>query len=176
MKLLLSGIVVFSGFGLTEIKPVRAQVSTAFQKQAENKVFYTYYNKKIPLILQENTFTAQNFANYSAEREYLEQKTYTEEPLPVLSSQYKTEDEVILPSEIIVSFDEELSQSRKKSILQRYNLKIIRKLRFSKNRYLVKSTSMSGTSVLNIANRLYQVNGVKSATPNFIMHSKSNTQ
>ena len=176
MRLLLYGILVFSWLELTEIKPLRAQVSTTLQKQAENKVFYTYYNKKVPLILQENIFTAQNFASYSGEQEYLEQKTYTEEPLPVLSSQYKTEDEVILPSEIIVSFDEELPQSRRKSILQKHNLKIIRKLRFSENRYLVKATSISGTSILNIANRLYQVNGVKSATPNFIMHSKSNTQ
>lgn len=97
----------------------------------------------------------------------LNQKAYVDGTLPVLSRREYTE-EIILPNEILVSFDEQLSLSQKQVILQQHNLEIIRPLRFSTNRYVVKSKTASGTSILEVANQLYQSKGVKSATPNFI--------
>ncbi|MEO1375580.1 MAG: S8 family serine peptidase [Cyanobacteria bacterium J06635_10] len=97
----------------------------------------------------------------------LNQKAYVDSTLPVLSRREYTE-EVILPNEILVSFDEQLLLSQKQIILQQHNLEIIRPLRFSTNRYVVKSKTASGTSILKVANQLHQAQGVKSATPNFI--------
>ncbi|MEL7240873.1 MAG: S8 family serine peptidase [Cyanobacteria bacterium J06643_5] len=97
----------------------------------------------------------------------LSQKAYVDATLPVVSRQ-KHSEKIILPNEIVVSFDEQLSKSEKQVILQQHNLEIIRPLRFSKNRYVVKSRTVSGTGILKVANQLYQAKGVKSATPNFI--------
>ena len=97
----------------------------------------------------------------------LSQKAYVDTTLPVVSRQRHSE-EIILPNEIVVSFDEQLSSREQQIILQRHNLEVIRPLRFSKNRYLVKSKTVSGTDILKVANQLYQAKGIKSATPNFI--------
>ncbi|MGD1910597.1 MAG: S8 family serine peptidase [Rivularia sp. (in: cyanobacteria)] len=97
----------------------------------------------------------------------LNQKAYVDGTLPVLSRREYTE-EIILPNEILVSFDEQLSLAKKQVILQQHNLEIIRPLRFSTNRYVVKSKTASGTGILKVANQLHQSKGVKSATPNFI--------
>jgi serine protease len=53
-------------------------------------------------------------------------------------------------------------------IVRRSNLKVIRPLRFTKNRFLMRSSSAAGTAVLGVANQLNQTAGIKSATPNFI--------
>ena len=103
----------------------------------------------------------------------LSQKAYVETTLPVLSRSKYTE-EIILPNEIIVSFDEELSLNQKQVIVQQNNLEIIRPLRLSQNIYVVKSKTASGTDILKIANQLYQSKGVKSATPNFIQLRNNN--
>ncbi|MGF1674651.1 MAG: S8 family serine peptidase [Rivularia sp. (in: cyanobacteria)] len=95
------------------------------------------------------------------------QKGYVDRTLPVLSRRGHTE-QIILPNEIIVSFDEQLSPSQKQSILQQQNLEIIRPLHFSTNHYIVKSKTESGTNILKIANQLDRITGIKSATPNFI--------
>lgn len=97
----------------------------------------------------------------------LNQKDYVETTLPVVSRR-KHAEEIILPNEIIVSFDEQLSPSQKQLILQKHNLGIIRALGFSPNMYVVKSKIASGTDILKVANQLYQAKGVISATPNFI--------
>ena len=106
----------------------------------------------------------------------LRKQTYVETTLPVFtrgkySRQIKDQlkETIILPNEIILNFEARLSQDQKQEILQQYNLEIIRPLRFSPNRYLVKSLSASGTEVLDVANQLYQVDGIKSATPNFTL-------
>ncbi|NJL78014.1 MAG: S8 family serine peptidase [Richelia sp. RM2_1_2] len=95
------------------------------------------------------------------------QKGYVDSTLPVLYRRGHTE-QIILPNEIIVNFDEQLSSSQKQVILQQQNLEIIRPLHFSTNRYIVKSKTESGTNILKIANQLDQITGIKSATPNFI--------
>ncbi|BAY82003.1 peptidase S8/S53 [Calothrix parasitica NIES-267] len=97
----------------------------------------------------------------------LSQKAYIDTTLPVVYRQ-KHSEKIILPNEIVVSFEEQLSSSEQQVILQKHNLEVIRPLRFSKNRYVVKSKTASGTDILKVANQLYRVKGVKTATPNFI--------
>lgn len=173
MKLLLSAVFVFNGFFvLTGIESLEARASITVKNLPESKLAYTYYGKKNPTTLPEDTFTPQSLASFPKKQEYLGQKNYLQVSLPILLSQRRTE-EVILPNEIIVSFDEEIPKSRQKSILQRHNLQIIRELRFSTNRYLVKPSSVSGRAILNIANQLDRVNGVKSASPNFYRKFKA---
>ena len=87
--------------------------------------------------------------------------------LPVLSRQGRQEI-IALPNEIIVSFQRNLSENQRQDILKQQNLEIIRKIPFTRDRYVVRTLSASGTAVLNAANQLIQVTGVKSATPNFI--------
>ncbi len=169
MKLLFSGIVIFSGLTLADIEPLKAQVPNSLQNQTDSKLFYSYYGRKIPLALQGDIFAPRRLAT-SSEEEYLEQKNYINENLPALPNRYRNQDKVTLSNEIIVSFDEGLSQSSQKSILRKYQLKIVRKLRFSKNRYIVTSKSTLGTGILDIANQLDRERGVKSASPNFALH------
>jgi subtilisin family serine protease len=100
-------------------------------------------------------------------QQLLQKQAYVETTLPVLTRQERKE-EIILPNEVIVSFDAKISDSQKQAILKQQKLEIIRPLRFNPNRYLVKSQTVSGTAVLNVANQLDKTKGVQSATPNFI--------
>ncbi|QSJ20051.1 S8 family serine peptidase [Nostoc sp. UHCC 0702] len=97
----------------------------------------------------------------------IQQQPYVENTLPVLTRQ-ETKEVIVLPNEIIVSFEPKVSQSQRQAILQQNNLAIVRPLRFNRDRYLVKSTAAAGTQILNVANQLYNVKGVTSAAPNFI--------
>jgi subtilisin family serine protease len=105
----------------------------------------------------------------------VQQRPYVESTLPVLTRS-RGNDAIVLPNEVIVSFQPGLTQSQQKAILERNQLEIIRPLRFTQNRYLVRSRSASGTAVLGVANRLNQVTGVQSATPNFITSSSREIQ
>ncbi|MBW4651002.1 MAG: S8 family serine peptidase [Kastovskya adunca ATA6-11-RM4] len=100
---------------------------------------------------------------------------YVQETLPVLSrsssseaSSDQSEEAIVLPNEIVVSFEPGISEGRKQLMLMQNKLEVIRPLRFTNNRYLVRSTSTSGTAVLDVANRLSSLGGVQSATPNFV--------
>ncbi|KST67910.1 hypothetical protein BC008_31495 [Mastigocoleus testarum BC008] len=234
MKSFLSGILLLTCFlPIFKTQPLKAQTSVVTNSQTNKKLFYTYYNKKIPLILQEDIVaisfkpkaqsraslplhlklqldlnrsvgkTNFNQANLSLEnsslrikpfgkryalmripstnprdsstiQRLLKKQAYVENTLPVFSRQKSSpqisggyREKIILPNEIILHFDEQTSNSQKQKILRRHNLSIIRPLRFSSNRYLVKSLSASGVQVLDVANRLYRLDGIKSATPNF---------
>ncbi|MBR8835332.1 MAG: S8 family serine peptidase [Stigonema ocellatum SAG 48.90 = DSM 106950] len=103
----------------------------------------------------------------SAFQERIQQQPYVQTTLPVLSRSQRQEI-IVLPNEIIISFDPQLDDRQRQAILQQNNLAIVRPLRFNRDRYLVKSTSAAGTKVLNIANQLNEVKGVTSAAPNFI--------
>lgn len=92
---------------------------------------------------------------------------YVAGQLPVFH-QSDREAAIVLPNEIVISFEPGTSASRAKATLTRFGLDIIRPLRFTKNRYLVKSSQESGTGVLNVANQLTTIAGVQSATPNFV--------
>lgn len=111
----------------------------------------------------------------TAVSERIRQQPYVENTLPVLNrnatpegSSGQSEEVVVLPNEIVLSFEAGVSNSQRRLLLSRHNLEVIRPLRFSQNRYLVKSKSASGTAVLNVANQLNGVAGVQSATPNFV--------
>ncbi len=110
-----------------------------------------------------------------AVQQRIQQQPYVQSTLPVLSRSDRTET-IVLPNEIIISFDSQLSDSQKQAILQQKNLEIVRQLRFNTNRYLVKSTDASGTKVLNIANQLNEIKGVSSAAPNFIQSLSERNQ
>ncbi|MCF4967771.1 S8 family serine peptidase [Nostoc sp. CMAA1605] len=97
----------------------------------------------------------------------IQKQAYVENTFPVLSRQ-TTKEVIVLPNEIIVSFDPKLSQSQRQAILQQNKLAIVRPLRFYRDRYLVKSTEATGTKILNVANQLTNVKGITSVSPNFI--------
>jgi serine protease len=94
-------------------------------------------------------------------------KPYVSSSLPVLS-RADQQDTIVLTNEIIVSFQPDMPESEQKGILKAQNLEVIRSLRFTKNRYLVKVKSATGTDVLKVSNRLNQVVGIASASPNFL--------
>jgi len=119
-----------------------------------------------------NLLSATPSASLNVERQ-IKQKNYVETTLPVLSRSrtslsFPQEEVIVLPNEIIISFEPEISDSQKQAILAEHNLEVIRPVRFTKNRYLVRSQTASGTAVLTVANQLNNVAQVKSATPNFI--------
>lgn len=110
----------------------------------------------------------------TAVQQRIQQQSYVEQTLPVLSrtnthsSPRNRPQVIVLPNEILVSFKPGLSESDKQSILATNGLEIIRPIRFSQNRYLVRSKTASGTAILGVANRLNSQPKVQSATPNFI--------
>ncbi len=75
---------------------------------------------------------------------------------------------IVLPNEIVVSVEPDLSPSQTAATLDRFGLDIIRPLRFSQNKYLVKSRKDSGTHILRVAQQLTTLSGIQSATPNFV--------
>ncbi len=94
-------------------------------------------------------------------------KKYIKAALPVLSRD-NAQDTIVLPNEIVLNFKPDVSETEKESIIKKNDLEIVRRLRFFNNLYIVKSTTASGTAVLNISNQLNQVKGVNSAAPNFL--------
>jgi len=96
-----------------------------------------------------------------------QQQPFVQETLPVLTRSDRQET-IILPNEIVLSFQPGLSEAQKNIILQQNKLDVIRPLRFSRDLVLVRSTAVAGVEVLTVANQLNQVKGVRSASPNFI--------
>ncbi|MBV6626815.1 MAG: S8 family serine peptidase [Rivularia sp. (in: Bacteria)] len=143
--------------------PLYIKLQQDFRRNRDTKVEIEPLNKHYALMK-----LASDSSNSTVMQLRLSQKAYVDKTFPVFSRR-KYSEEIILPNEIIVSFEEQISPFEKQVILNRHKLEIIRPLRFSKNRYVVKSTSTSGTDILKVANRIYQVRGVKSATPNFIL-------
>ncbi|GAA6623529.1 hypothetical protein [Scytonema sp. NUACC26] len=108
-------------------------------------------------------------------QQQIQKQSYVKETLPILtrksgetSKEKESEQVIVLPNEIAIGFKRDMSESQRQMVLLRHDLEVIRPLRFSKNRYLVRSKSVSGTEILNVANQLELVTGVQSATPNFI--------
>lgn len=113
--------------------------------------------------------------NPEAVAQRIRQQSYVQETLPVLTrgaapdaSSGQAQQTIVLPNEIVLSFEPGTSKLQRDLLLSRHNLKVVRPLRFSQNRYVVRSESASGTAVLNVANRLNGVAGIQSATPNFV--------
>ncbi len=102
-------------------------------------------------------------------RQWLRQQSYVEDTLPVLEvADAEEQTTLVLPNEILLTVESNLSESQLQILLNRNNLEIIRPLEFSNNRYLVRSTAVSGLEVLNVANTLNGVVGVSSSVPNFV--------
>ncbi|KAM3089830.1 S8 family peptidase [Phormidesmis sp. 146-35] len=105
-------------------------------------------------------------------KQKLQQSKTVEQVLTVLTRP-GIDEAIVVPNEIIVSFDPQLSQTQIESILNQQELEMLQVLSLKRKRYLVKSRTATadGTAVLRITNQLYQVQGVRSATPNFIQAS-----
>lgn len=99
-----------------------------------------------------------------------ETRSYVASTLPVLNRNDSKDNSeaIVLPNEITVSFEPKLTSSQVQLILNRNNLEIVRPLRFTQNRYIVRSRSATGTDILTASNQLNGITGVKSATPNFV--------
>jgi serine protease len=118
-------------------------------------------------------YAVVNFLSGSAAaiQQRIEAQPYVEMTFPVLklaASQTDSEGAIVLPNEIILSFEPGLSDAERQAILTAHNLEVIRPLRFTPNRYLVRSQTASGLDVLRASNQLNEATRVQSATPNFI--------
>ncbi len=130
--------------------------------------------------------------NFNAVSDRIKQQSYVETTLPVLArsgspdgsaggnagdkNAQLRDETIVLPNEILISFDPGFSASQIQATLNRYNLEIIRALRFTQNRYLAKSKTATGTAILSVANRLAGIAGIQSATPNFVQSLGFNRQ
>jgi len=95
------------------------------------------------------------------------QQSYIQSTLPVLSRP-GGQDSIVVTPEIVVSVEPGTTSGQVQSLLRRYDLELIRPLRFSQHRYLVRARYASGTAILSIANQLATIPGIQSATPNFV--------
>ena len=111
--------------------------------------------------------TLPSSRNADAIENKIQNKSYVKTSLPVLS-RVKNQDTIVVSNEIIVSLKPDMSDREKQSIFKQNNLKVVRPLRFFPNIYIVKSTSTSGTGILNVSNKLDGLKGVNSAVPNFL--------
>ncbi|KAM3100094.1 S8 family peptidase [Phormidesmis sp. 146-12] len=99
------------------------------------------------------------------------EQSYIQTTLPIFQRKDAAKDSdqtIILNDEMIVSFEPGTSKSQVESILKRYDAEMVRPLRFTKNRYLVRSRTASGAGLLPVIDQLGSVTGVQSASPNFI--------
>ncbi|ASC73064.1 peptidase S8 [Halomicronema hongdechloris C2206] len=96
------------------------------------------------------------------------QRPYVDAILPVLSCCDRNE-QILLPNEIIVSFEPDTTPAQRQVILAAQGLTAIRPLQFSDDRVLARLIELDhDTAVLTATERLHATTGVRSATPNFI--------
>lgn len=113
-------------------------------------------------------------AGVSMARQRIQQQSYVSQTLPVLRRRAAGEDaqanqeNILLPNEIVLSLEPNISDSRRRQLLAQNQLEVVRPLRFAEDRYLVRSQTATGTHILQVSNRLNTAIGVQSATPNFI--------
>ena len=98
----------------------------------------------------------------------IEQQPIVAAALPVLSSRSDRSDIIVLNNEIIVSLDPGLDEAQQQAVLEQQGLEVIRPIRFSRDRYLVRTPSVRGLETLSLANGLAHVEGIRSVSPNFI--------
>ncbi|NER85278.1 MAG: hypothetical protein F6K42_38430 [Leptolyngbya sp. SIO1D8] len=104
----------------------------------------------------------------------------TDQILPVLVRD-STGEEIILPNEMLVAFELDLSQAEIDILLAQQDFAIVRPLAFAENHYLVQSTAdgvlaslsradyaQAARQLLAAVTQLEQVEGVIAASPNFI--------
>lgn len=100
---------------------------------------------------------------------------YIAATLPVLT-RAGGDDSIVVTPEIVVSFAPEATVEEAAALVSDYGMEVVRPLRFSPGRYLVRATEASGTAVLAAANQLEAVAGIQSATPNFIQSVRYRAQ
>ncbi len=91
--------------------------------------------------------------------------SYVEETIPVLSRD-GSEAIILLPNELMVTVDGESEQVEQ--VLRRNDLALVRPVRFTKNRYLVRPKSVRGLETLALSNQLNNKSDIQAASPNFI--------
>ncbi|MDY6781968.1 MAG: S8 family serine peptidase [Cyanobacteriota bacterium] len=101
----------------------------------------------------------------------IETQPYVETTFPVLQRAdvgTATGGSIVLPNEIILSFEPNTSDEERQTILTANGLEMIRPLRFTENRYVVRSREAVGLEVLRAIEQLNAIASIRSATPNFI--------
>jgi serine protease len=99
------------------------------------------------------------------------EQSYIQTTLPVFqrkSDGSENTETIILNDEMLVTFEPRLSKAKMDQILDRSNTEIVRPLRFTENRYLVRSKDASGAKLFPVIDQLGSISGVQSASPNFI--------
>lgn len=99
------------------------------------------------------------------------EQSYVQTTLPVFQRKNAAADSpetIVLHDEMVVTVEPGLSKTQIDEIFNRYDVEAIRPLRFSKNRYLVRSRSATGAGILPIVDQLGSTTGIQSASPNLI--------
>ena len=99
------------------------------------------------------------------------EQSFIQTTLPVFQPQNAPQDSeqtIVLNNEMILSFEPGTAKPQVESILQRYNLEMVRPLRFTTDRYLVRSREASGTAMFPLMNQLSGISKLQSVSPNFV--------
>ena len=99
------------------------------------------------------------------------EQSYVQTTLPVFkrkNGEIESTETIILNDEMLITFEPGTSPSKIKQILDRSNAEIVRPLRFTKDRYLVRSRNVSGSNLFAVIDQIGSTTGVQSASPNFI--------
>jgi len=99
------------------------------------------------------------------------EESFIQTTLPVFQSKNAPQDSeqtIVLNNEMILAFEAGTTKSQVESILQRYDLEMVRPLRFTNDRYLVRSRSESGNAMFPLMNQLSTVSKIQSVSPNLI--------
>lgn len=167
-----TGLQQFLGQQNSQIQGLKTLVSQA--RSAEN------LPQVQPVGLDYATITATTQSGIEEIKPEVQRYDLTEQILPVLnlSQSGKT---LILPNEIIVSFEQTLSESQIQATLNSQNLEILRPIAYSPNYFVVRSTADAVVSslknaeldsaaqqILAASDQIRQAEGVTAVTPNFI--------
>jgi serine protease len=117
------------------------------------------------------TLPATRSLNFKQTLEKRLEQSYVQSTLPIFQRQNaaaESNETIILHDEVVMGFEPGTSQAKIAEILRRYDAEIVRPLRFSRDRYLVRSRSASGAAILPLVEQLSNVTGVQSASPNLI--------
>ena len=121
-----------------------------------------------PLDTKYALLTTTNDANGSEKlKQQMRTKSYITATLPVLRIAGRS-NSLVLPNEVIVSFNPGISEAQQQSILVQNNLTSARPIPFAKGFYTVIPAKAKGLEVLGVSNQLSQVAGIRTSMPNFI--------
>ena len=99
------------------------------------------------------------------------EQSYVQTTLPIFqrkSAESENTETIILNDEMLVTFEPGLSKAKIDQILDRSNAEIVRPLRFTQDRYLVRSKDASGAKLFPVIDQLASISGIQSVSPNFI--------